>query len=145
MSAPVLHQATAVAIEGRAILLEGVPGIGKSSLALALIDRGATLVGDDGVALSRQGATLWAAPPPQTAGLLEIRNVGIITLPAVTAQVVLVLTLTTDAPRYVEQAAKAIRGDLPIPHLAFDPRGPASVIRAEYALALHGLPRTETA
>ncbi|HEY8603624.1 HPr kinase/phosphatase C-terminal domain-containing protein [Tsuneonella suprasediminis] len=144
MNAPLLHQATAVAIGGRAVLLEGAPGAGKSSLALALIDRGATLVGDDGVALSRQGVILWAAPPPNIAGLLEIRNVGIVTMPTAIAQVALVLTLTTDAPRYIEQAGEALRAGLPIPHLAFDPRGAASAVRAEYALALHGLPRTET-
>jgi len=40
------HQATAVAINGRAVLIEGPPGAGKSTLALALIDRGAVLVGD---------------------------------------------------------------------------------------------------
>ncbi|MFM5886059.1 MAG: HPr kinase/phosphorylase, partial [Novosphingobium sp.] len=48
----VLHQATAVAIGGRGVLIEGAPGSGKSSLALALIDRGAALIGDDGVALA---------------------------------------------------------------------------------------------
>lgn len=40
-----LHQATCVAIGGRGVLIEGLPGSGKSSLALALIDRGAQLVG----------------------------------------------------------------------------------------------------
>ena len=35
------YQATCVAIGGRAVLIEGEPGSGKSSLALALIDRGA--------------------------------------------------------------------------------------------------------
>ena len=34
-----LRQSTAVAIGGRALLLEGAPGCGKSTLALALIDR----------------------------------------------------------------------------------------------------------
>ncbi len=34
-------QASAVAIAGRALLIEGPPGSGKSALALALIDRGA--------------------------------------------------------------------------------------------------------
>ena len=50
-----LFQASAVAINGRALLIEGEPGAGKSSLALALIDRGAQLIGDDGVALRRVG------------------------------------------------------------------------------------------
>ncbi|WP_095013068.1 HPr kinase/phosphorylase [Tsuneonella mangrovi] len=140
MSTPILHQATGVAIDGRVLLIEGPPGAGKSSLALALIDRGAKLVGDDGVALSRDGAALIASPPQNTAGLIELRNVGIVTLPATSGQVSLVLDLTEDAPRYVEQADLVDRAGLAIPCLAFDPRGPASAARAEYALALHGLP-----
>src|SRR3546814_11755709 len=47
-------QGSAVAIGGRAVLIIGPPGSGKTSLALALIDRGATLIGDDGVALARR-------------------------------------------------------------------------------------------
>ena len=35
-----VRQASCVVIEGRAVLIEGEPGIGKSSLALALMDRG---------------------------------------------------------------------------------------------------------
>ena len=77
-----LLQATCVAIDGRGVLIRGAPGSGKSSLALALIDRGAVLVGDDGVELSPQGEQLHASPPPNTAGLLEVRNVGLIKLPA---------------------------------------------------------------
>ena len=52
------------AIAGRAILIEGEPGTGKTSLALALIDRGATLIGDDGVA--RGSALPYQAPNRQT-------------------------------------------------------------------------------
>jgi hypothetical protein len=37
---------------GALLLIEGPSGIGKSSLALALIDRGAVLIGDDGVELA---------------------------------------------------------------------------------------------
>ena len=44
-----LANVSCVAIGGRGVLIEGAPGSGKSSLALALIDRGAALVGDDGV------------------------------------------------------------------------------------------------
>ena len=58
------YQATCVAIGGRAVLIEGEPGSGKSSLALALIDRGAALIGDDGVRLELRGNRLYASPPP---------------------------------------------------------------------------------
>ena len=72
-----LLQASAVAIGGRGLLLEGPPGSGKSSLALALIDRGARLIGDDGLRLVRRGKDVMAEPPPNIAGKLEIRGVGI--------------------------------------------------------------------
>lgn len=135
-----LYQATAVAIAGRALLIEGPPGCGKSTLALALIDRGASLVGDDGVVLSVRGGALWASPPAPTEGLLEVRGVGVIRLAATAAPVALLLRADNAPPRFVEGVtAHAISGHA-IPALPFDLRGPAPALRAEYALTLHGLP-----
>ena len=93
------HQASCVAIGGRGLLIDGPPGSGKSSLALALIDRGATLVGDDGVLLELRGGRLWALPPPNIAGLLEIRNVGLAMLPEADR-------------RYAPKGRVSYRGDL---------------------------------
>jgi HPr kinase/phosphorylase len=135
-----LRQSTAVAIGGWALLIEGAPGTGKSSLALALIDRGATLIGDDGIALATRDGVLWAVPAPATAGLIELRNVGLVTLPTTEAPVALVIDLLEKAPRFVEHPGSIDISGQPIPHLAFDPRGPAAAVRAEYALALHGRP-----
>ncbi len=135
-----LHQAGCVSVGGRGILIEGLPGSGKSSLALMLLDRGAQLVGDDGVALEVRNGQLWASPPPNTAGKLEIRNVGIVDLPAVEAPVSLQLVLSNHASRFIEIAAKTGLEGVQIPTLAFDAKGAAAAIRAEYALALHGLP-----
>ena len=50
-----LVHATAVAIDGQAVLLRGPSGSGKSDLALRLIDAGARLVADDQSELSRRG------------------------------------------------------------------------------------------
>ena len=138
---PLLHQATGVLVDGRVVLIEGEPGSGKSALALALIDRGALLVGDDGVALERRGGHLWASPPPHTAGLIEIRNVGLARLPCTEGQVGLVLRLDPAAPRFVEQAAQVTLAGVGLPLLALYPATPALPLRAEWAVRLHALPR----
>lgn len=133
-----IHQATCVAIGGRAVLIEGDPGTGKSSLALALIDRGARLVGDDGVTLHQRDGTLWADPPPNTAGLLEIRNIGIVRMEAAGAPVALVLLLDPAAPRHVETAGTVSRAGVTLPMIRLWPDSPALALRAEWALTLHG-------
>ena len=139
-SGTVVRQAGCVSIGGRGILIEGPPGSGKSSLALMLIDRGALLVGDDGVTLESKDGCLWASPPPNIAGKLEIRNVGIVDFPSVETAVSLSLMLSPDAPRFIERAETIDLEGKPIPRLLFDGRGAAAAIRAEYALRLHGLP-----
>jgi hypothetical protein len=137
--APVTHQAGCVAIHGRAVLIEGPPGCGKSSLALALIDRGATLVGDDGVTLTQgRDGQLLASPPPNIAGLIEIRNLGIARMATTTAPVALILQLDRDAPRFIETAERAIRADIALPLIRLWPDSPVLALRAEWALELHG-------
>lgn len=135
-----LHQATCVAIHGRAVLIEGLPGSGKSSLALALIDRGAQLVGDDGVTLTPRAGRLFASPPPNTAGLIEVRNVGLLPLPTVgDVPVALVLALDPAAPRFIEQAEQTQRGGVALPLVRLWPDSPVLALRAELALDRHGL------
>lgn len=63
---------------GIGVLLRGPSGIGKSDLALRLIDRGAMLVADDQVLLEREDERIFAAAPEQLAGLLEVRGLGIL-------------------------------------------------------------------
>lgn len=133
------HQATCVAVDGRGILIDGPPGSGKSSLALALIDRGAALVGDDGVLLERRGGRLWALPAPAIAGLLEIRNVGLAKMPAAPAPVALLVRLDRAAPRHVEAAeGTALHGTV-LPLIRLWPDTPALALRVEWALRMHGL------
>lgn len=136
----VSHQASCVAIAGRAVLIEGAPGSGKSSLALALIDRGAALIGDDGVLLELREGRLWAMPPPNIAGLLEIRNVGIVTLPATSAPLALVLRLDPLAPRHLEAPEQIELAGRQLPLVCLWPDAPALPLRAEWALTLHGTP-----
>ena len=135
----VLANVSCVAIRGRAVLVAGPPGSGKSSLALALIDRGATLVGDDAVQLEVRSGTLWAAPPQNIAGRLEIRNVGLIELPAAAAPLALVVRLDPQAPRFVRAASVAELAGALVPELALYPDAATLPLRTEWALAQHGL------
>lgn len=135
-----LLQATCVAIAGRAVLITGAPGIGKSSLALALIDRGAVLVGDDGVSLSATDGQLLASPPPHTTGLLEVRNLGLLPFPVAANQPVgLTLELTTEAPRFVDEANTRLIFGVPIPELYLWPDTLNLARKVELALLRFGL------
>lgn len=87
---------SAVAFAGRGVLILGTSGSGKSALALRLVRQGAALVADDRVDLERRGAALVASAPPALAGLIEVRGVGLLRLPAVPEAVV---TLAIDLDR----------------------------------------------
>jgi serine kinase of HPr protein (carbohydrate metabolism regulator) len=134
----VLHQASCVAIGNRAVLIEGEPGSGKSTLALALIDRGAVLVGDDGVSLEARGGRLYASPAPAIAGLLEVRNLGLLQFPTLSqVPVGLVLRLDPEAPRFVDLAEKVDILRALVPMLRIAPH--SAPIKAELALKRYGV------
>ncbi|GAB4173049.1 MAG: HPr kinase/phosphorylase [Thalassobaculales bacterium] len=89
-----LTHASCVAYRRRGVLLRGPSGAGKSSLALALVERGWVLVGDDQVRLEARGGRLFASPPATLAGRIELRGAGILALPYLAeAPVLLVLDL----------------------------------------------------
>jgi len=71
-----LH-ASCISFGGAGVLLLGVPGSGKSSLALRMMERGWGLVADDQVDLAAGDDGLMAAAPAELSGMLEIRGLGI--------------------------------------------------------------------
>lgn len=131
--------ATSVAIGGRAVLIFGRSGAGKSDLALRLIDRGATLVSDDYTILEALDGALLAAPPPTIAGKMELRGVGIIELPhASFVPSALIVDLDHDPDRLPEPGTRAIAG-IAIPMIGLHGLEPSAPIKVEKALLLHGL------
>jgi serine kinase of HPr protein (carbohydrate metabolism regulator) len=86
-SGPIAVQATCVALDGIGVLLIGLPGSGKSDLALRLVDEGAFLVADDLTLVARDGAGLVGrlpdSAPPDTRGRLEIRGIGLMVVPSI--------------------------------------------------------------
>ncbi len=73
------HQAvhaSAVAIQGRAVLLMAQTGWGKSTLATALLQRGAALVADDVVVLEQNDDGVIVAQPGPPVMNLPIRELG---------------------------------------------------------------------
>lgn len=128
-----------VAIGGRGVLIDGVPGVGKSSLALALIDRGAMLVGDDGVMLEARSVGLIAAPHPRIAGKLEVRNVGLVDFPvSVPVPVAIMLQLDDEAPRFIDVAERVEVLGVDLPLVRLWPGGTMLAMRAELALRKYG-------
>ena len=89
---------SAVALDGRGVLILGPSGASKSALALALMAMGAGLVADDRTLLARDGAALVADAPPSLRGRIEARHVGILAAQAV-GPVRLALAVDLAGPR----------------------------------------------
>ncbi len=141
LSSETMH-ASCVALDGRAILLCGLSGSGKSDLALQLIDRGFTLVADDQTIVRKQGTRLLASVPSTIAGLLEIRGVGIVTMPTVAdVQVALVVELRGDIERMPDESRERRILDLPVPLISIDATTASAPSKVALALDRLGLPK----
>ncbi len=127
--------ATAVAINKYGVMLIGQSGSGKSDLALRLIDRGATLISDDIVLIDLSKTPPTLHPAPNIIGAIEIRGIGIISLPyADDIPVRLVVDLDAKPARLPEerQSYSLLGFDVPSINLAaFEASAP---IKIEYAL-----------
>ena len=140
MTGTLLVHATAVAIEGGAILLRGPPGAGKSDLALRLIEDGARLIADDQTLLRRAGNHVLVRAPAAVAGLIEVRGVGILRVDYLDeAPLALVVDLvpSTEVERIPDDRFEVVLG-LPIRVIALAPFEASAV--AKLRLAQRGLP-----
>ena len=131
MAAGATIHASAVLVGARAVLIRGPSGSGKSRLALDLVQaaargalRFARLVADDRVHLEAVHGRLLARAPPALAGLIEIRGLGLRSLPheplAVVGQVVDLAD--PEGQRLPEPAARTVTIEgVALPRLAVAP------------------------
>ncbi len=106
---------TAVAIGDAGVLLRGASGSGKTSLALALMERArvrgrfAALVADDRVRVASRHGRLVASAPAPIAGLVEMRGGGLVRWPYLQRVVLrLIVDIDPAAPRYPEASRRVI-------------------------------------
>ncbi len=124
--------ATAVAIDGMAVLLTGASGSGKSDLALRLIDRGAELISDDGVAI---GGDLCLSAPHSIAGKLEVRGIGLLDMGfRVSAPLRLMVCLGAEGERMPSALPMADFHGWSVPKIDLAPFHASAPLKVELAL-----------
>ena len=150
MSDTLLIHATTISLAGRAVVLRGKSGSGKSDLALQLLESPGTglalepltvsLIADDQTLLVKRGADIFAAAPPQIRGLLEIRGLGIIPCNSIPeAQVALVVDLVTAnkverLPQPEDQLTEIL--GITLPRLLLDATLPSAAARLRVAFTI---------
>lgn len=136
----ITYPASCVSIGGAALLISGESGIGKSELALALIDRGAQLISDDHTALRVDHGRLVASPAPNIGGLIEVRNLGLLPVePGPDCPVALLIELNRAAPRWIEHSRQRMILGIALPEILLSPDSRVLPIKAEMALQAYGL------
>jgi serine kinase of HPr protein (carbohydrate metabolism regulator) len=139
LSAETVHAST-VAAEGRAVLITGPSGSGKSDLALRLLDRGFTLVSDDQTIVRRDGDRLLASPPPNIAGKLEIRGIGIVEMDMLTDQpIALIVELTGEIQRLPDDNRERPILGVSLPLVSIDAMAASAPSKVALALDRLGL------
>jgi serine kinase of HPr protein (carbohydrate metabolism regulator) len=139
ISAETLH-ASAVATEGRAVLISGPSGSGKSDLALRLLDRGFTLVSDDRTLVRKDGEKLIASAPPNIAGKLEIRGIGIVDMGVLSdVPVALFVELTSEIQRLPDENRERPVLGVRIPLISIDAMSASAPSKVALALDRMGL------
>jgi serine kinase of HPr protein (carbohydrate metabolism regulator) len=143
-----LIHGTCLAIGEAGVLLLGKPGSGKSDLALRLIDgsgtglsgvtRSARLVADDQVGIRKAGTTLIASAPAALAGKLEVRGLGIASVPAqqeAALRLAVRLTPAAEIERLPDLARSRMEIlGIDIPLVLIDPESPSAPARIRAAL-----------
>jgi len=139
ISSETVH-ATTVALDGRAVLISGPSGSGKSDLALRLLDRGFQLVSDDQTIVRKDGNRLLATAPSNIAGKLEIRGIGIVDMETATdVPVALMVELTSAIQRLPDDNRERPILGVPLPLISIDAMTASAPAKVAVALDRIGL------
>ena len=139
LSAESVH-ATTVAMDGRAVMISGPSGSGKSDLALRLMDRGFRLVSDDQTLVRRDGDRLIASAPSNIAGKIEVRGIGIVDVASASdVPVALLVELESDIQRLPDDARERPILGVPLPLVSIDAMTASAVAKVVLALDRLGL------
>jgi len=140
LSSETVHAST-VAIKGRAVLIAGRSGAGKSDLTLRLIDRGAALVSDDYTIVRRVGGRLVAGAPTTITGRIEVRGIGLVEMQTESdAAVALFVDLDAAVERLPEPGETRMLAGIAIPVVRLTAHEASAPIKVELALTRFGLP-----
>jgi serine kinase of HPr protein (carbohydrate metabolism regulator) len=139
ISAETVHAST-VALDGRAVLITGRSGSGKSDLALRMLDRGFTLVSDDQTIVKKDGSRLIASAPPTIAGKLEIRGIGIVEMQrSENVPVALIVELTSEIQRMPDDSRERPILGVGVPLITIDAMTASAPSKVAIALDRMGL------
>ena len=139
LSSETVHAST-VAVDGRAVLITGASGAGKSDLCLRLLDRGFTLVSDDQTIVRRHGDRLLATAPATIAGKLEIRGIGIVQMDHITdVPVALLVDLVSEIQRLPDPSRERPILGVAIPLISIDAKTASAPSKVALALDRMGL------
>jgi serine kinase of HPr protein (carbohydrate metabolism regulator) len=139
LSSETLH-VSCVATGGRAILISGRSGSGKSDLALRLIDRGAILVSDDYTTVRRVDGRLLAKAPDTIQGKIEVRGIGILEFETASdVPVCLMVDLDRDVERLPPERETMSIAGVSVPVIAANALEASAPVKVETALRHFGL------
>ena len=135
LSSETIH-ATCVAYEGRAVLILGPSGSGKSDLALRLFDRGFSLVSDDQTIVHKDRHRLVASAPATIKGRMEVRGLGIVEVEAAPdSEIALAVELTAEVPRMPEAWLERKFLGIAVPLVRLDAMSASAPAKVALALA----------
>ena len=139
LSSEMLH-ATTVVKDGRAVVIAGRSGSGKSDLALRLFDRGFGLVSDDQTFVSKTDDRLIARAPPSIRGKLEVRGIGIVEVePVDDVPICLIVELSDAVARMPEAGLTRMLLGIAVPMVEIVAMNASAPAKVEIALDRLGL------